>query len=133
MRVCSRGSREYLIGARAHCATHTNMDMCTILSCAHQILSRAHQIFSREHQILSRAHKKRLLFSSFRPFSGTVKCFYLFIFYAILKYKNRSIHSSPHSTLSPCHSRSHTHTHTETSAHRLNANGARPGTLQLIG
>ena len=61
MRVCSRGSHEYLIGARAHCATHTNMDMCTILSCAHQILSRAHQIFSREHQILARAHEKRYI------------------------------------------------------------------------
>ena len=34
-------------------------------------------------------------------------------FFAILKSKYRSVHSCPHSTLSPCHSR----THTQTSAH----------------
>jgi hypothetical protein len=34
---------------------------------------------------------------------------FLLFFYTILKSKYRSVHSSPHSTLSPCHSRSHMH------------------------
>ena len=42
-----------------------------------------------------------------------IKC--IFFLYTILKHKYRSVHSSPHSTLSSGHYRSHTHT--ETSVH----------------
>ena len=108
----SRGSS--MTGSRTSCPTEHRWLLWTDTSQNQKTFSVAYhkvqQCFpyidhcvARRHRINIERHE--LIWSFF---------FFSFFNNAIWKSKNRSVHSSPHSTRSPCHSRTHTHTHTHT-------------------